>query len=147
MKIDERIEALAREALAACVGEEPDRFEAALDVMGDTDGPIAWSYAAYVVGYVVNDIFPDGIDDQELDGVAERAVESMSSWWELGPQAAVVALMRSASEGDPTMPGVPVEKVVNTTFVLASYLLQSYRSDDQEWWNYLDEIWNAAEAA
>lgn len=145
MKIDERIEAQVREALAAVVGKEGKRFDDALDAMG-SDGPTAWSYAAYVVGYVINDI--EGVNDQTLDVIAGQAIEAVSAFADLGSKDEVKALLKSASEGNSKMPGVPVEKVVNSTFVLASYLLQAYKPDDHDhWWNYLDEIWNAAAAA
>lgn len=146
MDIDERIEQQVREAFAAAVGEERARFEAALDGFSDQDAPQAWAYAAYVVGYVINDVLPDGATDKELDGIAQRAIGTVSGWFDLGDKAAVKALLKSASEGNVRMPGVPADQVVDMTFVLGSYLLQSYRADDEEWWEYLSTIWAAAEA-
>lgn len=144
MKIDERIEQHVRDAFAAAAGEERDRFDAALNSLSDQNGPKAWTYAAYVVGYIINDI---EATDQDLDGIAQRAIDATSSWINLGDKAAVKALMRAASQGDPNIPGVPPEKVVDMTFVLGSYLLQAYRPDDQEWWDYLSDVWAQAEAA
>jgi len=143
MQIDERIEQHVRDAFAAAVGEDRGRLDAALSSLRDEDGPKAWSYAAYVVGYVVNDI---DATDQDLDGIAQRAIAATSSWFDLGDRAAVGALLRAASEGDAKMPSVPTEKVVDLTFVLGSYLLQSYRADGQEWWDFLSQIWAEAEA-
>jgi hypothetical protein len=143
MQIDERIERHVREALAAAVGEERDRFEAALDGLSDEDGPTAWQYAAFAVGYVINDI--EAADD-DLGGIADRTVAATKGWIDIGGKDQVRALLKAASVGDANLPGVPPEKVVNMTFVVASYLLQAYRADDEEWWDYLSTVWEAAAA-
>lgn len=146
MKIDEGIEEHVRNALGACVGEDLRGLDAALDGLTGTEGPIAWSYALFVVGTVVNGLLPKELTDQHFNVIADRAIEALT-WYDLGSRDQVKALLKSASDGDPTLRGVDPDKAVEMTFVLASYLLQAYRPEGTEWWNYLDAIWNAAQAA
>jgi hypothetical protein len=141
MRVDERIEARVREAFAAAVGEDQSRFEAALDGLSSEDGATARSYAAYVVGFIVNDVLRGGASEEDLGGIADRAIAATSSWTDLGAPAEVTALLRATSEGALKLTGVPAEKAVDMTFVLGAYLLQAYRLDGQEWWTYLDDIW------
>lgn len=146
MKIDEKIEERVREALAACVGEDLRRFDAALDGLTGTQGPVAWSYALYAAGTVLNTILPSGVTEKDLDEISQEAIDALP-WYDLGGSDQVKALLRSAAAGDPTLRSVDPDKAVVMTFVLASYLLQAYRPDGQEWWDYLDAIWNAAEVS
>lgn len=146
MEINPAIEEHVRDAFAAVVGEERDRFDAALNGLSDDDGPKAWQYAAFVVGYVVNLVQPDGVQDDTLDRIAQRAIDATKSWFDLGSREQVKALLRASAEGAVNMPGVPREKAADMTFVLGSYLLQAYRGDDQHWWDFLDEVWAALQA-
>jgi hypothetical protein len=145
VKIDDNIEQHVRDALSACVGEDLRRFEAALDGLSSTQGPIAWSYAVFVISTVLNSILPGGVTEKDLDEISQETIGALT-WYEFGGTDSVKALLKAAVDGNPAMPGVPQDKIVELTFVLASYLLQAYRPDGVKWYQYLDQIWNAGQA-
>jgi hypothetical protein len=145
MQIDERIEERVRRAYDAVAIEDGQILTQAFEGLSPEDMAKALNYGLFVVGFITNDVLRNGASDADLAGIAERAIESESSWIELGPKDALVALLRAASKGDTPVPGVPPEDLAGFTFVLGGYLLQSYRLDNQNWWEYLDDIWAQAQ--
>jgi hypothetical protein len=105
-----------------------------------------FGYGVFVLGYTINDLYPDGPTEDELH---ELAVEMLLSetWIDLGGEAHLVALLRGAAAGDPSLLETAVDDLVPNVFVAGGYMLASYRGDGQRWSEYLDEIWAAALAA
>lgn len=146
MQIDERIEERVRHAYDAVAMEDGQILTQAFEGLSPDDMATALGYGLFVVGFIINDVLRDGASDADLAGIAQRAIESESSWVELGPVDSLVALLRAASKGETSIPGVPREDLVGFTFLLGGYLLQSYRLDNQHWWEYLDDIWAQAQS-
>jgi hypothetical protein len=146
MQIDEQIEEHVREAYRGVAAEDGARIARAFEGLSPDDAATTLGYGLFVMGFVINDVLRKGATDADLDGIAQRAIETVSGWVDLGDKAAVVALLSAASKGDGSVPGVPPEDVLGNTFVLGGYLLQAYRLDSQHWWEYLDDIWAQAQA-
>ncbi|MEV6304956.1 hypothetical protein AB0M02_36475 [Actinoplanes sp. NPDC051861] len=147
MEIDPRIEEHVREAYRGVIARDGDRMVAAFRGLNTQDSATAVSYAVFVLGYVVNDVFRDGATGDELLDLAQKIVKSESDWIKLHSAEDLAAVLRSAAVGDVTFPGVPPGDVIGHVLVAGGYLLGVYRHEDQEWWNYLDEVWGALLAA
>lgn len=141
MRIDERIERHVRQAYDAVATEDGQALAPAFEGLSQEDAATALGYSRFVIGFIVNDVLREGASEADLNGIAERAIEATAEWIDLGDRAVVVSLLRAAANGDPAMRGVPPEDVLGYTFVVGGYLLQSYRLDEQHWWEYLDDIW------
>ncbi|MCA2216782.1 hypothetical protein [Jidongwangia harbinensis] len=141
MEIDPRIEEHVREAYRGIIGRDGDRMVAAFHGLGADDAAKAVAYGVFVLGYIVNDVFRNGATDADLRQLAGKIIESESDWINLRGADDVAGVLRSAATGEVTFPGVPPADVIGHVFVAGGYLLGVYRRADQEWWDYLDEIW------
>jgi hypothetical protein len=146
MDIDQRIESHVRKAYSRVVGRDGDGMIAALADLDDTDWQMAVWLGVFVCGFIVKDVFPDGPTDDELRGLAQGIIDAESDWVDLGPVDQVATYLRAAADGDPTLAGLPRKDVIGLTFVCGGHLLATHRLKDQNWWEYLDEIWAALEA-
>lgn len=140
MHVDPEIEQHVRDAFAAVIGRDGERFAAAFEGLDRDQSVAAATYGVVVVGYVVNSLFREGYADQQLRDLAARIVDGEKEWADLDLDT-VVRLLGSASAGDLKFPGVPREDVLGYLFVCGGYLLGIHRREGQEWWEYLDQIW------
>lgn len=147
MEIDPRVEEHVREAYRGVIARDGDRMVAAFRGLDPDDAATAVAYGVFVLGYIVNDVFRNGATEADLLMLAEKIVESESDWIRLRSASDVAGVLRSAAAGDVTFPGVPPTDVIGHAFVAGGYLLGVYRRADQEWWNYLEEIWEVLLAA
>jgi hypothetical protein len=148
MQIDEHVEEAVREAYRAVIAKDGPRLVNAFRDLSEDDARTAVAYGLFVCGFVVKDVLRDGITEQNLDQLAAAIIASESAWVDLGSAEDLAALLRAAATGDTSFAEVrDRQDVVGKIFVCGGYLLTSYRRDDQHWWDYLDEIWAALEAA
>ena len=147
MEIDPRIEEHVREAYRGVIARDGDRMVAAFRDLNAEDSAKAVAYGVFVLGYIVNDVFRDGASDTDLQTLAAKIIKSESDWINLNSADNLARVLRSAAVADVTFPGVPRGDVIGHVFAAGGYLLGVYRRADEEWWNYLDEIWAALLAA
>ncbi len=147
MRIDPRVEEHVREAYRGVIAKNGDRMVAAFRDLNADDSATAVAYGMVVVGTVVNDAFPDGPTETELLGMARKIVDEEGDWIDLGDPHEIARLLSAAARGDTTFPGTNKADVVGHLFVSGGHLLGVYRDEGQNWWNYLEEIWHAVEAA
>lgn len=147
MRIDARIEEAVREAYRAVIAKDGDRMVRGLRGLSEDDFRTAVAYGAFVCGYVVNELFPEGLNEAELNRLAAMIIETESSWISLGSAEDIAKFLAATAKGDTTFAGVAKEDVIGHIFVCGGDLLASYRSRGQAWWDYLEEIENALEAA
>jgi len=145
MRIDERIEEQVRKAFSAVVGKDGDEMVAAVSELTEDDAQTALGYALFVVGYIVNEAFPDGPSESDLRSMADDIVSGVSEWVNIGSVDSVAALLGAAGSGDTTFDGITQDDLPGMAFVTGGYLLARYRLKDQRWWEYLNEIWARAE--
>ena len=145
MRIDVQVEDRVRRALAGVIDRNGDAMVAALDGLSEEQAQHALGLALYAAGFVVNDVFRDGATDEELRALARQIVETESNWVTLDVET-VSHTLRAAAIGDPSVAGVAPGDVVGNAFVSAGHLLGAFSDDDQEWWEYLNEVWAALAA-
>ncbi|MGV9214734.1 hypothetical protein ACTFTM_22970 [Micromonospora sp. RB23] len=147
MRIDERVEGAVREAYRAVIAKDGDRLAAAFAGLNDEEAQMAVSYAVFVVGFIVRDVFRNGATEADLSDLADKIIASERTWVDLGARDELAGLLAAATSGNVAASSTARADVVGNTLVAGGFLLTSFRLDDQRWWDYLDEIWAAVEAA
>ena len=147
MQIDPEVERHVREAFGAVMAKDGARLVAAFQGLDRDQSLEAATYGIFVVGFIVNDVFRDGWTAEQLRNLAAKIVDSEKDWINLGDVGDVANLLDAAGKSNLDFPDVPREDVLGNLFVCGGYLLTSFRLDGQDWWQYLDEVWEAALAA
>lgn len=146
MQIDQAVEAKVREAFSRVIAQDRKGMITALDGLSERDTATALSYAVIVCGYIANNVYPDGVTTETSKELAASAVADLAGWVDLGSKETVGRFLEAAAKGDTTFTGFPKEDLLGHAFVVGGYLLATCRDEGQEWYEYLDEIWNTAEA-
>ena len=146
MRIDEQIEERVRAAFSAAIARDGDAMVGALYGLTEQQAQQALGLALYACGFVVNDIFREGATDEEVRALAQQITETEASWVRLDVDT-VAGTLRAAARGDASLDGVDHADLVGNAFVSGGHLLAAFRTDDQEWWQYLNEIWEHLEAS
>ncbi|MFG3555180.1 hypothetical protein ACGGAQ_12370 [Micromonospora sp. NPDC047557] len=147
MQVDERVEGAVREAYRAVIAKDGDRLAAAFAGLNEDEAQMAVRYAVFVVGFIVKDVFRNGATEAELSELADKIIASESPWVDLGRREDLARLLAAATSGNIVASSTARADVVGNILVVGGFLLTSFRLDDQRWWDYLDEIWAAMEAA
>jgi hypothetical protein len=146
MQIDERVERRLRNAYSRILAKDGEGMVAALEGLGPEESVTAVGMALFVVGYVVNATFPDGATDEQLHTVAQDIVNDESDWVDLGDVDTLARFLSATRTADPWLRELGLEEGTGLALVCGGHLLGHYYGDDQEWYEFLDEIWAAFEA-
>jgi hypothetical protein len=146
VEIDDRVEGLVRTTLHAVVIRDITRLQQAIGAFSDNDTTLAgYRLAATVMLVVLHDQHgrPPTADEiaRTASGIAER-----NGWAEITADD-VVALVSAISQGQPVNQVLPIERAVLYVYVLAGDLLATLHRSDEQWWDYLDRVEAAVEAA
>ncbi len=146
MEIDDRVEPLVREAIAAVVGQDPDRFQRAIHAFPDDDTMTKGvQLACGLTLFVLDDLYegrrPTGEEVQSL----AADVATGEEWTDI-TRDEVSTFFDAAYDRVRIDTVLPLERVVILSYVVAASLLSSYHEDDEEWWEYLDRAEAAIEA-
>jgi len=144
--IDDRVEPVVREALAAAAKKNPERFQQAIAAFPDDESIIKGiRLAAAVALFALHDAH-DGRKptNAELTEIAADMAED-EDWTDITSDE-VVKYATAAYDKVQFDQVLPMERVIILAFVVAANLLASYRGDDEEWWDYLDRAEAVIEA-
>jgi hypothetical protein len=146
MRIDDDIESLVREALDAAVKRDANRFDAAMKAF--TTDPIrraALELAVAITAFVLLDLYGGAPTDDQIRPLADKIAE-LETWSSLTSDE-VRRFLTAVLSGQKLDSVVPATAVI-LTFVVPASLLASKPLDDGDWWfNYLDRVEAAIEAA
>ena len=117
-----------------------------------TDEQIAscLNLCAFVAGYVaINACGRQWPDEDNLRRIAEGTTTSNNARaFGLRAEDSYAYVKRVALRGEPLNAVLsPIEEAATLSFVITGYLLVAFRSADQHWWEYLNTIEEAMEAA
>lgn len=146
MRIDERIEEVVREAYRAAIAKDGERLVSTFHGLSVEDSKKAVGYGIFVCGFIINDAFRDGATDEQFRDLAAKIAASESDWVNLGSPDDVANLLSNVAKGKAPFENVPSDDAPGTLFVCGAFMLTSFRLDREHWWDYLSEIWAAAEA-
>jgi hypothetical protein len=150
VKIDKSVESSVREAFAASVAEEPERFETAIEVIADrgetftrdaVNLAIAVDAAALVLLHE-----GEAPDEDQVQELAHDFVETQS-WAGISADVAT-AFLSSVSRDETPLPEVlPVGDIAQASVAIGGWLLSAFLPEDKDWTDFLDEILGRLEAA
>jgi hypothetical protein len=147
MKIDERVEGRLRVAYSAAIGKDADQISEALAGITKDETAKFIGLGIFVCGFIVKDVLREELDDDRLLALARDIVKDEADWMDLGDPAVVAAFLKAAATGDHQLAGLDGEDITGLAIVCGAHLLAHYRLGEQRWFQYLDEIWAALEAA
>ncbi|MFF5172160.1 hypothetical protein ACFY3U_05950 [Micromonospora sp. NPDC000089] len=147
MKIDDRVEQLVRDALHPAVKNDPAAFEVALRAFPDEQARrAAVELLVAVCGFALVDLFDGRPSDSQVQSLATEIAEMES--WATVTSAETAGFLAAVVAGRPLPGTLPASSVVVLAFVVTAHLLSAKPKTDGEWWfNYLDKVEAAIEAA
>ncbi|WP_422735993.1 hypothetical protein ACN263_20530 [Micromonospora sp. WMMD729] len=147
MRIDDRTEQLVRDTLHWVVKRDADGFDAALKSFPDqATREAALTLVVAVCGFVLMDLHGARPTPQQVAVLAEE-IGRMESWASVSADE-VAAFMNAVVGGRSLTEDLAPEDVVVLGFVVAGSLLSARPLPEGEWWfNYLDRVEAAIEAA
>jgi hypothetical protein len=147
MNIDERVEPLVRQALEGAVKSDENRLDAALKAFPDEATRLAGLRLALAIcGAVVLDLYKGQPSGEQRRALAEKVAE-MEGWASL-TAVDVDTFLTALLAGSPLEEAMDPESVVPLTFIITGSLLSAApQAEDRYWFNYLDHVEAAIEAA
>lgn len=146
MEIDNRVEPLVREALAAIVGKDPDRLERAVTAFPDDDAMTKGvQLACSLILYTLQDLYEGR--RPTADEIRELANDTLQGedWTDVSAQE-VVDFVTAVFDRRRIDSALPLDRAALLAYVIAANLVSSYHEDNEEWWDYLDRAEAAIEA-
>lgn len=151
MRIDPEAEKAFRKALGYAARGEIQELEQHLEALVDSQVTVSLSLCGLVTGYVCIDACGrEWPDEENLRKISYQAANVGSTVRKLGLQTQVAYdfIARVAVRGEELAQVFPdPEEMVVLPFVLTASILGSYRHAEQEWWEFLNKIEGALEAA
>ena len=143
MKIDNRVEPIVREILAAVVKRDGEAFIRAMEQLPDEETAIkAGRLAVAIAEYVILDLHDGRPTDEEVRQIAEVAAEA-EAWAGLTPETFVEVITAVVDHREARLePHV----MAIAPFILAGYALAAGAEDDEWWFKYLDRVEAALES-
>ncbi|MGC5330879.1 hypothetical protein [Micromonospora sp. DT62] len=147
MKIDDRVEGLVRSVLDAAVHKDTDRLAAATASLGDEATVTKAVELSLAVAAAVLFEVHEGMPSADQVTEISRTIAEQERW--SGVRAAEVdSLLQAISTGSPVVAGSGSASAAVPFVVTANLLAAASQPDEGEWWfNYLDKVEAAIEAA
>ncbi|WP_433310753.1 hypothetical protein ACQP0U_23370 [Micromonospora sp. CA-269861] len=148
MKINEQVEALVRAVLDAAVHRDSDRFDSAFNALGASQATLTKAVELTLavnaaVLFEVHDGLPSTHEINELS----RNIGHQERWAEVSA-ADVHAVLSAVTTGNPPRLASTAGGLSAVFVVAANLLATASQPDEGEWWfNYLDKVEAAIEAA
>jgi hypothetical protein len=147
MKIDEQVESAVREAMAASVAGEPDRFDAALKAIarqGDSFVRSAVTLALGVSSVALLTVHGgERPDDEQLRYLATELADDSQDWTDGIDQAVTLEFLTALAEGRAA--DITSADLAELAFGAGGWLLSSF-PDTGVWTDFLDRILHQLEA-
>ncbi|MEU5785873.1 hypothetical protein [Micromonospora lupini] len=147
MRIDDRTEQHVRDTLHWVVKRDADKFDAGLKSFPNAAArEAALALVVAVSGFVLIDLHGGRPTPQQVAVLSEE-IGRMEAWASVTADEAA-SFMNAVVEGRPLNEQLAPQDVVVLGFVVAGSLLSARPLPEGEWWfNYLDKVEAAIEAA
>ncbi|MEV4499334.1 hypothetical protein C7C45_13630 [Micromonospora arborensis] len=147
MKIDDRVEQLVRDALHWAVKRQPVEFDEAVKAFSDESlRQPAVELLVAISAFVSADICGGKPSPEQIRELATEVAEAET--WSTTTAPEVETFLSAILNGRPLSGVLPVGSAVVLAFVVAASLLSSRPKSEGQWWfNYLDKVEAAIEAA
>ena len=146
MGIDQKTEQTTRKMLGHAIRHELDDLAAMVRAQGSEALSGSIPLCIYASAYIAIDVSDHWPADADLKEIAKYAAQSVTRL-DITEQEIYEYLSRVAL-GSETLDDVfSVEGVATVPLFAAANLLLSFCPPGKDWWEYLDQIWDAAETA
>lgn len=148
MKIDDQVEALVRAVLDAAVHRDTERFEAAMNALSGSRETLtkAAELTLAVNAAVLFEVHDGAPSPQQVDELS-RDISRQEQWADISMED-VHAILVALTTGNPPRIADSANGGIAVFVVAANLLATASQPDEGEWWfNYLDKVEAAIEAA
>lgn len=147
MGIDRKVEQATRTMLGHAIRHELDDLAALLQTLGDDTLLRGISLCLVASAYIAIEASERWPTDADLRDTAKLASSQSGTELDISEQEIHDYLSRVAL-GPEKLDAVFSQKgLVSIPLYATANLLLSFRPSDKQWWEYLDQIWKATEAA
>jgi hypothetical protein len=146
MVIDPKVEQPTRTMLGHAIRHELDELAGVIRILGDEKFAACVPLWVFASAYIAVDVSGRWPADADLREIAARAAKSATRL-DISEQEIHEYLSRVAL-GSQRLDEVFSDEGIGTIPLFATAnLLSKFSPEDKEWWEYLDQIWDAADAA
>ena len=146
MGIDPKIEQPTRKMLGHAIRRELDELAALVRAQGSEVLLGSVPLCLFVSAYIAVDVSDRWPTDADLREIAKRAAQSATQL-DITEQEIYEYLSRVALGQDKIDDVFAAEGIATVPLFATANLLLSFCPHEKEWWEYLDQIWDAAETA
>jgi len=147
MVVDPKVEKPTRKMIGYVIRQEYDDLENEIRRIGNDTLLSAMELCIVVAGYIAIDSVSHWPIDAEVRGIAQHTAASARGF-ELSQDDVCAFLSRVALNGEPMPEVIPSAEVgILLPLQVASTLLLAFLPQGKHWWEYLDVIENALDAA
>lgn len=146
MAIDPRIEQPTRALLGHAMRHELDDLASQVSAVGDEVVAGAIGLCVFASGYVAVDVCERWPTEADLQEIAKSASKSATKL-DLDDSDIYSYLSRVALGPEKLDDVFAMPKAGVLPLLVTANLLATFRPRDKHWWEYLDQIWEAAETA
>jgi hypothetical protein len=142
VRIDPRIEPLVREAFAAAVAQESDRFNSAISTISeksDESFKVALNLALDVCRVALFTIHEGQRPDNDQLAYIAGGFDNSEAWVGLSPGDSLTFLTALADMKSVT-DALPLTTLIPMVFAMGGWLLSAFLPENKHWYNFLDEI-------
>jgi hypothetical protein len=146
MGIDQKIEQPTRKMLGHAIRHELDELAALVRAQGSEVLLGSLPLCLFVSAYIAVDVSDRWPADADLREIAKRAAQSATQL-DITEQEIYEYLSRVALGQEKIDDVFAAEGIATVPLFATANLLLSFCPHEKEWWEYLDQIWDAAEVA
>jgi hypothetical protein len=145
MPIDPKVEEPTRQMLAHAIKHELEELSGVIQAAGEKTFPAAIDLCTFAAGYIVVDVCGRWPLEVDLREIARRAVQSVTRL-DISEDEFFAFLSRVALGPELLDRVFPAERAGIIPVYAAANLLLKFGPQEMSWFEYLDQIWDAAEA-
>jgi hypothetical protein len=146
MGIDRKAEQATRTMLGHAIRHELDDLAAFMRSAGNDTLLHSLPLCLLASAYIAIDVSERWPTDADLREIAKHAAQSVTRL-DIGEQEIYDYLSRVALGPEKLDDVFTEEGIIPIPLYATANLLLKFRPEDKEWWEYLDQIWDAAETA
>jgi hypothetical protein len=144
--IDRKAEQATRTMLGHAIRHELDDLAALMRTVGNDSLLRSLPLCLFASAYIAIDVSERWPTDADLREIARHAAQSVTRL-DVSEQEIYEYLSRVALGPEKLDDVFSAEGIVPIPLYATANLLLKFRPEDKEWWQYLDQIWHAAETA
>ncbi len=146
MGINRKVEQATRTMLGHAIRHELDELAAVMRTVGNETFVGSIPLCLFASAYIAIDVCERWPTDADVREIAKNAAESVTRL-DISEQEIYEYLSRVALGSEKLDDVFSTEGIATLPLYTTANLLLTFCPDEKDWWEYVDQIWDAAEAA